>query len=76
MTFHSNNEARMDIVDFTEKMFGIKLLDYQKEYIKYVDKYPNYQIVMSRGRTTPSWIMSDLITKCALRMDKKDEVCK
>lgn len=56
----------MDIVDFVEKVFDIKLLDYQKKYIRYIDAHPKCQIVMARSRTIPSWYMSYLITKCIL----------
>lgn len=56
----------MDIVDFVEKVFDIKLLDYQKKYIRYIDTHPKCQIIMARCRTIPSWYMGYLITKYVL----------
>ena len=63
----------MDITDFIEKVFNIKLLDYQKKYIRYIDTHPKCQIVFARSRTTPSWYMSYLITKYILLEEYKNE---
>lgn len=62
----------MDIADFIEKVFNIKLFDYQKKYIRYIDTHPKCQIVMARSKTTPPWYISYLITKCILEEYKNE----
>jgi len=35
----------VDIIEFIEKYYGIKLLQYQKRFIKYICDHPNAKIV-------------------------------
>lgn len=40
----------MDMIEFMENMLDIKLLDYQKEMIEYIEEHPDYKIIFPRGR--------------------------
>ena len=40
----------MKTSEFVEKHLGIKLLDFQKDYMDYLDKYPDTKIMIPRGR--------------------------
>lgn len=44
-----------DIVDCIEKAFDIKLFDYQKKMIRYLDTHPEAKIQFGRGRSIPPW---------------------
>ena len=48
----------MDIIDFVENVLGLKLLDYQKKLLIYVDEHPDCTIPIPRGRSTPCWIQA------------------
>ena len=41
----------MDIIEFVEDVLGLKLLDYQKEFLTYIYKHPDVKIVYPRART-------------------------
>lgn len=41
----------MDVIEFMEKVLGVKLLDYQKKFIRYIEEHPNCKIDMGRGST-------------------------
>ena len=41
----------MDAIEFVEKVSGVKLLDYQKKLIRYIEEHPDCKIVMGRWRT-------------------------
>lgn len=60
----------MDTVQFIEDTLDIKLLDYQKKMIKYVDEHPDCKIIVPRGRTFPRWFQAYLICK-AIREEQK-----
>lgn len=53
----------MDIADFVEEVCEIKLLDFQKEFIRKLYKNkdnPDMQLIFPRGRGTPSWFMASM----------------
>lgn len=41
----------MNIIEFVEDVLGLKLLDYQKDFLTYIYKHPDAKIVYPRGRT-------------------------
>lgn len=41
----------MDIIEFMEMVSGEKLLDYQKEFIRYVEEHPDCEMAIGRGST-------------------------
>lgn len=63
----------MDTVQFIEDMLDIKLLDYQKKMIKYIDEHPDCKIIFSRGRTSPRWFQAYLICKAIREEQEKNE---
>lgn len=54
----------MDIADFVEEICGIKLLDYQKKYIRELYKNPG-AIIFPRTRSFPYWYTCYLASKDA-----------
>lgn len=61
---------KMDMVQFMEDTLDIKLSDYQKKMIKYVDEHPDCKIIVPRERTSPRWFQAYLICK-AIREEQK-----
>ena len=62
----------MDITDFVEEVCEIKLLDYQKTFIRklYENKdNPDMRLIFARGRSTPSWYMAYMF--CVAAMEKE-----
>ena len=53
----------MDTVQFIENILDIKLLDYQKKMIEYIEEHPDCEIIFPRGRSTPSWFLAYVICK-------------
>ena len=50
--FTKNDSSSMELVDFIEKLFEVKLNDCQKEYVtKAYESIKNAQIIFPRGRT-------------------------
>lgn len=64
----------MDIADFVEEVCEIKLLDYQKEFIRklYENKdNPDMRLIFARGRSIPSWYMAYMFCITAMRKGGK-----
>lgn len=40
----------MDGVQFIEEVVGVKLYDYQKDMIRYVEEHPGCKVMAPRGR--------------------------
>ena len=40
----------MSTAEFVEKFLGIKLFDFQKDYMDYLDRNPNAKVTIPRGR--------------------------
>lgn len=40
----------MSTAEFVEEYLGIKLIQYQKDYMDYLDKYPDTKVLIPRGR--------------------------
>ena len=62
----------MDIVDFVEEVCEIKLLDYQKTFIRklYENKdKADMRLIFARGRSTPSWFMAYMFCIAAMRKE-------
>lgn len=53
--------------DFIEEVLDIKLLDFQKNYLDYLDRHPDAKIVLPRGRTCTTtfdlWALSQVFMK-------------
>lgn len=57
-----------DIVDWIEEVFDIKLFDYQKKTIRYLDTHPDAQIQFGRGgRSIQPWYYYYSLMKCVLQ---------
>ena len=64
----------MDIVDFVEECFGIKLLEFQKEFLRHIEKHPR-SIVVPRGGRTPCYITWYILYKCFFN-EYKNSYCE
>lgn len=53
----------MDIVQFIEEILDIKLLNYQKEMISYIEEHPDCKVIFPRTRRIPNWYMVYVISK-------------
>ena len=53
----------MDTVQFIEETLDIKLLDCQKEMIRYMEEHPDYKVTIPRTRRLPNWYMAYVIIK-------------
>lgn len=53
----------MDTVQFIENILDIKLLDYQKEMVSYMEKHPDCKFTFPITRSTSSWYMTYAISK-------------
>ena len=53
--------------EFIERVLDIKLLDFQKDYLDYLDRHTDARVVLPRGRTVTCtydlWLMSQLYLK-------------
>ena len=45
----------MNAVQFIENVAGIKMLDYQKKMVEYLEEHPDCKIAFPRGRRVPWW---------------------
>lgn len=63
----------MDIIECIETISGEKLLDYQKEFIRYVEEHPDCKIAIGRGSTgrNHELLMSYLVCKSILLKEEK-----
>lgn len=62
----------MDIADLVEEVCEIKLLDYQKEFIRKLHENkdnPDTRLIFARGRSTPSWFMAYMCCIAAMRKE-------
>ena len=54
----------MKTTDFIEEVLDIKLFDFQKAYLDYLDRYPNTKIVLPRGITRITtfdlWVLAQI----------------
>ena len=62
----------MDTIQFIEKTLDIKLLDCQKEMIRYIEKHPDCKVIIPRTRSTPSWYMAYVIIKAMKEVNEHD----
>ncbi len=57
----------MRTADFIEDVLDTKLLDFQKDYLDYLDRHPDAKVVLPRGRTYTTtfdlWVLSQVIMK-------------
>ena len=54
----------MDTIQFIENILDIKLLDYQKEMITYIEEHPDCKVILlPRTRRIPNWYMAYVISK-------------
>lgn len=61
-----------DIVDFVEEFLGVKLFDFQKQMLRYLQKHPDAQIIPLRQHFSSS-LMVLLIAKAILFKAQKEE---
>ena len=55
ITTSLNTLTDMDIVEFVGNVFGIKLLEYQKQFIRFIAKYPDATVVNPAFKVDPQW---------------------
>lgn len=55
----------MSTAEYVEEFLGIKLLDYQKAYMDYLDEHPDARVVLPRGRTVTCtydlWLIAQIV---------------
>ena len=61
-----------DIIEFIENVLDIKLKDYQKKYLQFLDKYKDSNYIPMRPRGDSKSILPLLIYKIQNK-DKKDK---
>ena len=61
----------MDTVQFIEDILDIKLLDYQKEMIRYIEEHPDCKVTIPRTRRIPDWYMAYCILK-TIELERKE----
>lgn len=61
----------MPTVKFIEEVLDIKLLDFQKDYLDYLDRHPDARVVLPRGRTVTCTYDLWLMAQCLIRISER-----
>lgn len=62
----------MNIIEYMEKISGVKLLDYQKKLIQYIEENPNCRIVIGRGSTRSDNLMTTYFICKSILLNEKE----